>query len=114
MDRRKGALDDFVKRVEREYGPLVERVILFGSYARGEAGKESDIDVLVVVRGDRARLRKELIDIATEIMLDTEEYISVKVLTVDEFNHMKEKKYGFLLNILKEGVPIGRGGPAPG
>jgi len=114
MDKRKDALDAFARRIEREYGTTVEQVILFGSYARGEAGKESDIDVLVVVRGDRARLRKELIDIATEIMLDTGEYISVKVLTLDEFNHMKEKKYGFLLNILKEGVSIGRGRPAPG
>jgi predicted nucleotidyltransferase len=29
-------------------GIRVDRIILFGSYARGEAGKESDIDVVVI------------------------------------------------------------------
>jgi len=29
--------------------PGVERVILFGSYARGDAGADSDLDLLVVV-----------------------------------------------------------------
>jgi len=33
------------------YGPRLERVILFGSHARGDARPDSDIDVLVVLEG---------------------------------------------------------------
>jgi predicted nucleotidyltransferase len=40
-------LIELVKRIVETAAPL--RVILFGSTARGEAGSESDIDVLVVV-----------------------------------------------------------------
>ena len=40
-------LHDLVKRIVEVSHPL--RVVLFGSTARGEAGRSSDIDVLVVV-----------------------------------------------------------------
>ena len=41
-------LGELVKRIVEATDPL--RVILFGSAARGEAGRYSDIDVLVVVK----------------------------------------------------------------
>jgi predicted nucleotidyltransferase len=37
--------------LRRMYGPRLKRVILFGSYARGDARPDSDIDVLVVLEG---------------------------------------------------------------
>jgi len=37
----------FVKRVASEFHP--QRVILFGSYARGEPTADSDVDLLVVM-----------------------------------------------------------------
>ena len=42
-----------VERVVRQFDPV--RVILFGSYARGEAGRDSDVDLLIVLDdlGDR-------------------------------------------------------------
>ncbi|HEX9867910.1 MAG TPA: nucleotidyltransferase domain-containing protein [Candidatus Tectomicrobia bacterium] len=43
--------DDCIKvmaeRIVRDYDPV--KIILFGSHARGEAGLESDIDLLVVL-----------------------------------------------------------------
>jgi predicted nucleotidyltransferase len=39
-------MEEFGQRIGREFG--AERVILFGSYARGEVTKDSDIDLLVV------------------------------------------------------------------
>ena len=43
-------LDAFVARVRAAYGERLVHVILYGSYARGEATKHSDVDVLVVLR----------------------------------------------------------------
>ena len=40
------ALTAFTRRMQQKYQP--EQVILFGSYARGEATDYSDVDVLVV------------------------------------------------------------------
>jgi len=36
-----------VKRIVERFQPL--RIVLFGSHARGEAGKWSDVDLLVVL-----------------------------------------------------------------
>jgi uncharacterized protein len=50
------------------------RVIVFGSYARGDAGPNSDLDLLVIEpevptpRAESARLRRELRDL--EVALD--------------------------------------------
>jgi len=38
----------FGRRIGTEFG--AERVILFGSYARGDAGEDSDVDLLVIRR----------------------------------------------------------------
>jgi len=39
-------IEEFGRRIGREFG--AERVILFGSYARGEVTEDSDVDLLVV------------------------------------------------------------------
>ena len=40
-------IDELVRRIVNRFHP--EKVILFGSYARGTAGEDSDADVLVVM-----------------------------------------------------------------
>jgi len=42
-------LDDFVQAMRRLYGRRLSRIILFGSFARGEAHAESDVDLLVLL-----------------------------------------------------------------
>ena len=39
-------LDDLVRRIAEQFSP--DKIILFGSRARGEAGPDSDIDLLVL------------------------------------------------------------------
>jgi predicted nucleotidyltransferase len=41
-----GQIEGFVRRIGREFG--AERVILFGSYARGTVTEDSDVDLLVI------------------------------------------------------------------
>lgn len=51
----------FATEIAREFAP--EQVILFGSYARGTAGPDSDVDLLVVMPGEvsGARIAAEII-----------------------------------------------------
>lgn len=39
-------IEEISERIEREFDP--ERIVLFGSYARGDATNDSDVDLLVV------------------------------------------------------------------
>lgn len=50
------ALDGMVRRIVERFDP--ERIILFGSYARGDAGPDSDVDLLVVMHVEGSRREK--------------------------------------------------------
>jgi predicted nucleotidyltransferase len=47
-----------VRRIVRDFHP--ERVILFGSHARGEAGPDSDVDLLVVMPFEGLKHKKQV------------------------------------------------------
>jgi uncharacterized protein len=49
-------IDEMVGRIVQRFDP--ERIILFGSAARGEAGPDSDVDLLVVMRVDGSQREK--------------------------------------------------------
>lgn len=53
-------IEEMVRRIVSQFNP--EKVILFGSHARGEAGPDSDVDLLVVMAVEGSKRRK-----ATEI-----------------------------------------------
>jgi predicted nucleotidyltransferase len=50
-------LADIVSRLVAAYEP--ERIYLFGSKARGDAGPDSDYDLLIVVADDAPRERRD-------------------------------------------------------
>jgi predicted nucleotidyltransferase len=54
------------------YGPRLERVVLYGSRARGEARPDSDYDVAVFLRDlrDRPLEMNRLADLATDLLYD--------------------------------------------
>jgi predicted nucleotidyltransferase len=66
---------EIILRVLKPYG--AERVAIFGSYARGEAGPESDIDILV--RFVRPKSLFELVGIEEE--LEQALHLKVDLLT---------------------------------
>lgn len=66
--------------LEAEYGPRLERVVLFGSRARGDAGPDSDYDVAVFIEApvDTWEELGRLVTIGTGILFDTGAVISAK------------------------------------
>ena len=59
------------------YGDRLERVVLFGSRARGDAHRDSDYDVAVFLRDltDRWREARRLSVIETDILAETDAFI---------------------------------------
>jgi predicted nucleotidyltransferase len=53
-------IQDLADRIAREFHP--EKIILFGSHARGDAGKYSDVDLLVIMHfeGKGARVAADI------------------------------------------------------
>jgi hypothetical protein len=53
------ALEEFLRRLkEQAVWQRIAKVVLYGSVLRGDAGEESDIDVLLVVQQTYARWKK--------------------------------------------------------
>jgi len=98
------AADEFVRRALEKYGDKIDSIILFGSVARGEAKEDSDIDVLIVTKKEDFRLRRALVGLAFDILLETRENISVKTLSKEDFE--RHKNFSFLRNVISEGVKV--------
>ena len=95
----KHRISDVVKRIVNGYDP--ERIILFGSYAWGEPGENSDLDLLVVKDSELPRpqrtmqLRKILYGIGIPMDLI--------VYTPQEVKKSEDNVYSFIHEILKTG-----------
>jgi predicted nucleotidyltransferase len=70
-------LKRFRAAVAEIYGDRLERVVLFGSRARGDAQPDSDYDVAVFLRDmpDRFAEMNRLADVATDILYSEGEFI---------------------------------------
>ncbi len=91
------------ERLSKELGAPI-RVIMFGSQARGDANKESDIDLLVILPEIDARTTRIASDIAWEVGFEAGRVISAIPDTKEQM-----KRYAFLpfyQNIKREGVVV--------
>ena len=81
----------------------IVRIILFGSVARGDDGKDSDIDILIV-SDYWEEIDSIITDVVGDIVLDQRELISPHIMSVARCNNTKD--YSFLTNVLEDGVVL--------
>jgi uncharacterized protein len=68
------------RALDELYGDRIERMVLFGSRARGDAGPASDYDVAVFLRGltDRWREPDRLAELSADFLEDADVFIDAK------------------------------------
>ena len=103
-------LNDLISERLSELNPF--KVILFGSHARGTAGENSDIDLLVVLNiegcprsfkermENHRKVRRLLKDINARVSMD------VLVFTIDEWSKFLEDGSSFASEVLENGKAI--------
>ena len=98
-------IEEFRRQVQGLYGARLKEVILYGSFARGDATGASDIDLAVVLTGDVSPLDEidRMIDIATDLNLEHNVLISVYPVSEDNYSTLNSP---MLLNLRREGVPV--------
>ncbi len=99
-------LENFRDTVNARYPELVERMILFGSKARGDAKEDSDLDVLLVIREGDWRVKMKLADLACELALGTDTVPALMILTADEWQKQERSDSVFSEAVQKDGVFI--------
>ena len=116
-ERVQSAMTAFVRLLLEALPDQVQRVILYGSYARSEADPDSDVDVMVVVAWEEKRLPdgfyrsmycdsrwQTVIDIAHDVSLESGVWISP--LVVGENRYVAQKRWSFFKEVQREGIVI--------
>lgn len=90
------------------YGNDIVKIVLYGSYARGDYEKDSDIDIVAIVQGKRAELQqrlKNVWEVSSDLELEYGTIISPTVIPFEEFEKFKDD-LPYYKNILNEGVNL--------
>lgn len=98
-------LTEFREELARLLGERFEAAYLFGSRARGDHRPDSDLDVLVVVRGvvDYGDLIRRTSMLVSTLSLKYEAVISRAFVSKDRF---ERENSPFLMNIRREAVAV--------
>lgn len=103
-------LVEILHRLVEAYGP--EAVYLFGSHARGDAGPDSDYDLLLVVP-ESARPEQQRSQLAYQVLWGTGAAADVLVWTRDEFVHRLHLRASLPSTVLAEGKLLYGSRPDP-
>ena len=92
-------LSEIVERIRQSLAP--ERIILFGSRARGDARVESDFDLLVIKESDQPRSRRAapLYTLLADLPIEVE----VMVYTPAEVQEWSEVPQAFVTTAIRQG-----------
>ena len=99
-------IDEVAEAIVRYYRP--DRVILFGSYAAGTAGEDSDLD-LAVIKSTTSPSHKRGAEVRKAIRQNGQVYYFSKdilVFTPKELEQWKEDPYSIVYEILKNGKTL--------
>jgi predicted nucleotidyltransferase len=95
-------LKEAVRRIAEAFQP--ERIILFGSFVRGQATQDSDLDILIVVRVEGScREKANEIDLA---LADRTVPMDLIVVTPEQFERQKNSPGTIVGEAAREGTVI--------
>jgi len=104
-------IQKFINEVKKILGDRLKKVILYGSYARGDYNKKSDVDIMILTDlsfEEIEEYRDKISDAAFEIELKTGIILSPVVKNIEKYNVMR-KFVPFYKNVEKECVVLVNG-----
>lgn len=101
-------IQDFIKGVNEILGDRAKKIILYGSYARGDYRENSDIDIMILTDltdEEIIKFRDKILDYTYDLEWDNnfDIMLSPLIKNIDKFNYWLEAM-PFYMNVQKEGV----------
>ena len=92
-------LDWLVERIREGYEP--EKIILFGSLARGDTHEDSDIDLIIVKDTDASygERVKELLPVLRGLLVGAD----IVIYTPEEYESGKKARWGLVRDVERDG-----------
>ena len=100
------AVKEFCGKIKILLKKNLVNIRLFGSKARGDFRKESDIDILLILKKKSWDLIDKIYDVVIDVEIEHNSQISLKIYSEAEFNRIKDYETFFYKNITKEGVSL--------
>ena len=107
-DRIHNIIYQFSQQLKEIMGSKLTKVIVYGSYARGDYNSNSDVDVMILVKMSSSEIKKienQVYDLAFDIEMDTGVDISPIIKNEDQYEYWLDT-LPFYKNIHEEGVVV--------
>mgnify|MGYP000431158899 CR=1 FL=1 len=108
MEEKRNILKNFVDKMEKLFGKSLKKLILYGSYARGDYKENSDIDIMILVKMSDEEIRlvkNDIYDLAFEFEINTGIEFSPIIKNEDQYEYWIDT-LPFYRNVRDEGVVI--------
>jgi len=102
------AIQEFVGYTNKMFGNRIKKIILYGSYARGDFNKSSDIDIMILTNLTDEEIvyyGEKIWDFAYDIQLKYDVLLSILIKNIDKYNYWLDT-LPFYMNVQKEGVVL--------
>lgn len=100
------ALKEFKETLVKRFGGEVRTIRLFGSKARGDFRKESDMDILVLMKEIALDEKDWIIDASFDLLLKYNVLISPIVIAEERYQNLLRLQTAFIRNVMKEGIDL--------
>ena len=104
--KEKQVIFKFKEALENSLGENLVSLQLFGSKARGDFRKDSDIDILLVIIEKNQQAEELIYNIVVDLMLKTGFYLSVKIFDLKEFEKLNKIPTVFMQKVAREAKKI--------
>lgn len=104
----KRSIEAFLNEANKMFGDRVKKIILYGSYARGDFNTSSDIDIMILTDltdEEIVEYGERIWDFAYDIELENDVLISPLIKNIDKFNYWLDT-LPFYMNVQEEGVVL--------
>lgn len=99
-------IKEFRQKIEERFPGEILGVSVFGSKARGDATKESDIDIIVVISSGDWKKGDKIREIGYELDEGIDYRLSIQVVSKYHIGYLKRNNFQFAKNIEREGVIV--------
>lgn len=100
------ALAELRDWLQQRFGTRLDRLLLFGSRARGEGSDDSDLDVLVVVQEMTSAEGREIAHFCGGLLTQHDALVAPFALSRERFDRLRQRERRIAIEITRDGVPL--------